>query len=173
MSKSEKYGLIGILVLLVVAIVVSGIISVKNDSEEISNDGDEIYNNAQVESAAVKENEKGDFIQIDINQYLEMYNGSEKQIILIARPTCHYCQIAEPILQNLIYEYKLNINYLNTDNFEENDQQTLINSDEKFSNGLGTPTLVVVGEGQIYDAVDGLTDKAHYKEFFKKNGYIK
>ena len=102
-----------------------------------------------------------------------MYNGSEKQIILIARPTCHYCQIAEPILQNLIYEYKLNINYLNTDNFEENDQQTLINSDEKFSNGLGTPTLVVVGEGQIYDNVDGLTDKAHYKEFFKKNGYIK
>ena len=36
MRKSEKYGLIGILVLLVVAIVVSGIISVKNDSEEIS-----------------------------------------------------------------------------------------------------------------------------------------
>ena len=57
------------------------------------------------------EAEKGDFIQIDINQYLEMYNGSEKQIILIARPTCHYCQIAEPILQNLVYEYKLNINY--------------------------------------------------------------
>lgn len=173
MSKSEKYGLIGILVLLVVAIVVSGIISVKNDSEELSNDGDEIYNNAQAESSSVKEDEKGDFIQIDINQYLEMYNGSEKQIILIARPTCHYCQIAEPILQNLVYEYKLNINYLNTDNLEADDQQTLLNSDEYFSNGLGTPTLVVVGEGKVHDAVDGLTDKAHYKEFFKKNGYIK
>ena len=174
MSKSEKYGLIGIIVVLLIAVLVSGLVKVneKEETKELSNDGDVIYNNAQTESAAVKDSEKGDFVQIDLNQYMDMYNGSEKQIVLIARPTCHYCQIAEPIIQNLIYKYKLKINYLNTDNLSETDQQTLISSDEFFSSGLGTPTLLVVSEGKIHDTVDGLTDTAHYEEFFKTNGYI-
>ena len=172
MSKSEKYGLIGILTLLLVALIVSAVVKVNNKSQELSTDAEAIYNNAQNESAAITDEEKGEFIQIDINNYLEMYNGSEKQIILIARPTCQYCQIAEPILQNFIYKYQLSINYLNTDNFETQDDETLIESDEVFGDELGTAMLLIIGNGQVYDVVDGLTDTAHYEEFFKKNGYI-
>ena len=172
MSKSEKYGLIGIWTLLLVALIVSAVVKVNNKSQELSTDAEAIYNNAHNESAAITDEEKGEFIQIDINNYLEMYNGSEKQIILIARPTCQYCQIAEPILQNFIYKYQLSINYLNTDNFETQDDETLIESDEVFGDELGTPMLLIIGNGQVYDVVDGLTDTAHYEEFFKKNGYI-
>ena len=172
MSKSEKYGLIGILALLLIAVIVSALIGTKSDTKEVSNDSNSILDNAQAESAAVKDNEKGEFTQIDMNQYMEMYNGSEKKIVLIARPTCGYCQIAEPIIQNLIYKYNLPINYLNTDNFGENDEQTLISSNEFFESGLGTPTLLVISGGEIHDSVDGLTDAEHYEEFFKTNGYI-
>ena len=115
MSKSEKYGLIGILTLLVVVIVISCFVKVKPQTGELSNDGDVIFENAQKESSAVADAEKGDFVQIDINQYMEMYNGTEKQLVLIARPTCTYCQIAEPIIQNIIYKYNVTVNYLNTD----------------------------------------------------------
>ena len=173
MSKIEKYGLIGIAILLVVAIIVSAVVSVKPKTSELSNDPDTIYNDAQIESESIKDSEKGEFIQIDMSKYMEMYNGTEKQVVLIARPTCQYCQIAEPILQNLIYKYKLNINYLNTDNFAENDEKILTESNEFFASGLGTPTMVLISEGKIHDSVDGLTDTAHYKQFFEKNGYIK
>ena len=110
MSKSEKYGLIGILALLAIVLVISCFVKAKPGTSELSDDGDVVYENAQKESAAVQDSEKGEFVQIDINQYMEKYNGSEKQIVLIARPTCGYCQIAEPIIQSLIYKY----NFSNT-----------------------------------------------------------
>lgn len=172
MSKAEKYGLIGIGVVLVILIIVSCVIKVDKKEKELSNDANVVLENAQAESAAVVDDEKSEFNQIDINQYLEMYNGSEKQLILIARPTCGYCQIAEPIIQNLMYEHNIEINYLNTDNFSEEDDATLVKSDELFSSGYGTPTLIVVGNGGIISNVDGLTDTAHYEKFFKENGFI-
>ena len=46
-------------------------------------------------------------------------------------------------------------------------------SDEFFKEGYGTPILLVVGEGKIIDKVDGLTDSAHYVDFFKRNEFIK
>ena len=59
MSKIEKYGLIGIAILLVVAIIVSAVVSVKPKTSELSNDPDTIYNNAQIESESIKDSEKG------------------------------------------------------------------------------------------------------------------
>ena len=67
----------------------------------------------------------------------------------------------------------ININYLNTDEFKDDDQEKLVNSDDTFTNGFGTPLLLVVSNNKIVDSVDGLTDNAHYTEFFKKYGYIK
>ncbi|MBQ6497648.1 MAG: conjugal transfer protein TraF [Bacilli bacterium] len=171
MSKSEKYGLIGILTLLVVVIVISCFVKVKPQTGELSNDGDVIFENAQKESSAVADAEKGDFVQIDINQYMEMYNGTEKQLVLIARPTCTYCQIAEPIIQNIIYKYNVTVNYLNTDDLDENGEETLTSSNEALKD-VGTPTLLVVSEGTIHNTVDGLTDTAHYEQFMKDNGFI-
>ena len=172
MSKGEKYGLIIIGVVLLIVLIVSSVLSVKTpESKELSNDADQIYANAQEESSSVKDSEKAEFAYIDISQYFDMYHGSEKQIVLIARPSCQYCQIAEPILQKLAKDYNLKINYLDTDEFGENDQQTLIDSNEAFKN-LGTPMLLVVSDDQIHDSVNGLTDAAHYIEFFKTNGYI-
>lgn len=170
--NKKTYIIIGI-VLLFVLIILSAVVTKKEETTELSNDPDVIYENAQKESAAVKDNEKKEFTQINLDTYFEMYKNEANDIVLIARPTCGYCQIAEPIIQNVAYEYSLKINYLNTDNFENTEEQTLQNSDEHFSSGLGTPTLVIVGGGKIIDAVDGLVDKAHYIDFFKRNGFIK
>ena len=178
MSKSEKYCLVGILTILVIALIVSALVTSNDKGKttsggELSNDPDVIYENAQKESAAIAEDEKGEFVQIDANQYLEMYNGSEKQLVLLARPTCGYCQIAEPIIQKLMHDYNITINYLNTDNFSAEDEQNVIASDKLFESGLGTPMLLLVGDSKIIDNVDGLVDTANYKQFFIKYGFIK
>ena len=71
-----------------------------------------------------------------------------------------------------IDKYNIDINYLNTDNFQDEDSQKLINSDSYFSEGFGTPLLLVIGDGSIKDRLDGLSDTKHYIEFLKKNGYV-
>lgn len=168
--NKKTFGIIGI-VLVVILLIVS--CSIKSDKEEKSSDDIQtIINNAQKESENVKEEEQKEFTEINIDEYLNKYNGEEKSIVLIGRPTCHYCQIAEPILHNIAYKYDLNIFYLNTDNFQDGDSEKLVNSDSFFSEGFGTPLLLVLSNGSINSKVDGLTDTNHYVEFFKSNGFI-
>ena len=171
--NKQKIFIIGLIAVVVILIILSFFVGGKdNESSTSSNEGDVIYANAQKESAAIKDNEKKEFTQIDINTYLDYYKSDEQTLVLIARPTCQYCMVAEPIIQNIMYEYDLNINYLNTDNFQGDDEATLVKSDDYFSEGFGTPMLLNIAGGRIINSVDGLTDKDHYISYLKENGYI-
>lgn len=170
-DKKVIIAIIAIAALLMISFFISP--KEKEKDATIPEDANEILTKAQKESEIAKNSEKKDFINIDVNKYLEYFNGTDKKIILIGRPTCHYCEIAEPILHNIAFEYNLDIYYLNIDDFSEEDTANFYHSDESFSEGFGTPTLLVVGNGNIQDKVDGLMDKTHYIEFFKLNKYIK
>lgn len=141
-------------------------------TKETTRDSNTIMTNAQKESTSISESEQKKLTEIDISKYLDLYSGSKKSLVLIARPTCGYCQIAEPIIRNVAYKYDIDINYLNTDELSESDEEELIRSDDYFSSGYGTPLLLVVSDKKIVDKVDGLTDSIGYKEFFTKNGFI-
>ena len=110
---------------------------------------------------------------IDVDTYLDLYKGDEKAIVLFSRPTCGFCQIAEPILQHISYQYDLTINHINTDEMDSDDSTNLVESNDYFSDGLGTPLLMVVSNGEIVDVVSGLVDTASYVDFFSDNGFIK
>lgn len=131
-----------------------------------------IIEKAQSESATVNDSEMKEFSQIDVDRYLDMYAGKENKVVLVARPTCSYCQIAEPIIKNIAYKYDIEINYLNTDDFADDDEARFIQSDELFSEGYGTPMLLLVSNNEIVDKVDGLADMDGYVEFFKRNNII-
>lgn len=134
---------------------------------------EDMTSRAQEESANVSEDEKKDFKDIDVDTYLDLYKGDEKTIVLFSRPTCGFCQIAEPILQHISYQYDLTINHINTDEMDSDDSTNLVESNDYFSDGLGTPLLMVVSNGEIVDVVSGLVDTASYVGFFTDNGFIK
>ncbi len=144
----------------------------KNNKNE-SNEAQSILEKAELESKNVKETEQKDFKMINLATYIEYYASDEDILVLLARPTCHYCQIAEPILKNLAYKYDIEINYLNTDDFTEEDNNNLMASDEFFSSGYGTPILLYIKNNSIIDKVDGLTNSDGYIEFLRTNGFIK
>ena len=173
--KNNKI-LLGLLVGLtvIVVLVVAFVASSNNNSDSNSStyDANDIVSRAQQESQSIKDSEKKDFIDIDINKFQEFYNGSDNKIVLFSRPTCGYCQIAEPILQNIMYKYKFDIYHVNTDNMSEDDFTTLKNINSEFD-GFGTPLLVVVSNNKIVDKVSGLNDMSGSKEFFKKYNFIK
>ena len=123
-------------------------------------------------SSDIPEDEQGDLTDIDIDEYLDLKEGDEASIIYIARPTCHYCQEMEPIVRNIVYEYGVEVNYLNTDELDDDGQAKLVKSDDYFSEGYGTPLLLVVKDDEIVDIQEGLTDKDATVNFLKDNGFI-
>lgn len=175
MKNNQKLFAGIMIVILIILIIVSCFIGNNDESgntKSTETNTQNIMASIQKESNSIKDEEKKELPEIKVDEYLEKYRGVEKQIILIARPTCAYCKIAEPIIQNVAYENDLIISYLNTDNFSGDDDKKLIESDEYFKEGFGTPLLLIVKEEKIIDKVDGLTDKEHYVEFFKNNGFI-
>lgn len=162
----------GVAVVCLISFLVS---SQANNSEGNTNDNSSsssIIEKAQSESAAVNDSEMKDFSQIDVDRYLDMYTGKENKVVLVARPTCSYCQIAEPIIKNIAYKYDIEVNYLNTDDFADDDESIFIQSDELFSEGYGTPMLLLISNNEIVDKVDGLADMDGYLDFFKRNNII-
>ena len=143
-----------------------------NSSTTSSSSASDMTSRAQEESANVPDDEQKDFNDIDIDEYLDLYDGSEDSIVLFSRPTCGFCQIAEPILHHIAYQYKLTINHVNTDEMSSDDETKLVESDDYFSDGFGTPLLVVVSNGEIVDMVSGLVDTDSYVSFFTDNGFI-
>lgn len=173
--KNNKILVILGIVLAVILIIICSMVGTDSNNtktDKVMEDGQTIVTNAQKESEAVKDEEKKEFTQINVDKYLEYYAGEENKIILVARPTCHYCQIAEPILQNISFKYNIEINYLNTDEFRDDDQTKFVNSDDTFKDGFGTPFLLIVSNNKIVSSVNGLTDEDHYISFFKTNGFI-
>ena len=125
-------------------------------------------------SSDIPEDEQGDLNEIGIDEYLDLLKGDEASIIYVARPTCHYCQEMEPIVRNIVYEYGIEVNYLNTDELDDEGQADFIESNDYFDEegGYGTPMLIVVKDDEFVDVLEGLTDKDTAVNFFKDNGLI-
>lgn len=125
-------------------------------------------------SSDIPEDEQGDLNEIDIDEYLDLKEGSKASIIYVARPTCHYCQEMEPIVRNIVYEYGVTVNYLNTDELDDDGQAKFVKSDDYFDEkgGYGTPMLIIVKDDKFVDVLEGLSDKDTVVKFFKDNGLI-
>lgn len=177
-SKDKLLKGIGITVGVLLLVVVSFALSANNSeayqessttTEESS--GDDVLQLAIKQAGEISDDERTSPKEITIDEYLDIYNGSSQKLVLISRPTCQYCQIATPILENIIYNYGVEINYLNTDEFDDDANSKFVSSDEYFSEGYGTPMLLLVGNGKLVDQVDGLTTRDEYLSFLKKYGW--
>lgn len=166
----------GILIFLLICFIVSSnnseVYKESTNQEETENGGDDILQTAISQAGEVSDDEREQPNEITVDEYLNMYHGNEQKIILLSRPTCQYCKIATPIIENIIYKYHVNINYINTDEIDADDNSNLVTSDEYFSEGYGTPTLLLVGNDQIIDQIDGLTTRDEYIKFFQKYGFM-
>ena len=144
----------------------------KNSSTEESSGNDQT-SALQKESESISEDEQADIEEVSVDKYLELMDEDEPSVIYIARPTCSYCQIETPIMKHVVYQYPdARIYYLNTDEFEDEDQSKFIKSDDMFSESFGTPTTIVVKGGKVVDSIAGATTGDNLIELFKKNGII-
>ena len=116
--------------------------------------------------------ETAGFNELSLDEYLEVIHKDEKSIILVARPTCPYCEKFSPILKEAMDDMNLTINYIDTDKFSNEDWTTFseslayLNSEE-----WGTPLILIVQNGEVIAENNGYVDLSTIKSFFKANGY--
>lgn len=174
--KDKSNIILGIVAVVVVVLCFFATSGISNPEKEKSTDEltvQEIIELAQRESAAVKDDERKEFEEIDMDEYLDIYEDEDMSIVFLGSSSCGYCKVAQPIVENVAYEYDLDIYYLNSGEFSENDKEDFISSNELFSEGYGTPMILIVSDGEIITYLDGLTYHDDYVKFFRDNGFIK
>ena len=176
-SKKKEQIKNATIIILVLVIVFGGSFlasEVKSDKSKSNNTTptNKQENNTTSNDDEISEDKQAELNSIDIDKYLSLKKGNDKSIIYISRPTCHYCQQEDPIIKNIVYETKVTVNYLNTDELDDDGNSKLIKSDDYFSEGYGTPLLLVVQKNKIVDKIEGLTSKGNIVSFFKKYGFI-
>lgn len=128
-----------------------------------------------VEPETFSEEEQAELKNVTVDDYLALKAGSDVSVIYIARPTCSHCVTQTPRMKYIKYKYGVEINYLNTDEFNEDgtDYDKLVASDSFFDEGFGTPTILIVQNDKIIDSVSGESEVSDVVELFKTHGLIK
>ena len=178
-SKLIKICVVTFSIILVCAVCFS--ISLSNGEKYSSNNtssdssdtsSDDILQKATEEAASISDDKRKSPETISIDEYLEYYGGSTSTVVLFARDSCQYCKLATPILENIIYENDVDLKYVDLSTLSDDDKSMLANSDDYFKEGISTPLLVVVGNNNMTDYIDGLSTKENYTAFFKKYGFM-
>lgn len=119
----------------------------------------------------VSENQENDtkLNKISCKDYQELTKSEDKSIVLIARPTCPHCVNFIPILEEIVEEYGITINYFNTDALSKEEVTAFYTSSELFSSeNFGTPTLLIVKDGNILRYRSGFAEKDVAVKWLKK-----
>lgn len=116
--------------------------------------------------------ETAGFKNVSLSEYLELIKKPEKSIILVARPTCGFCEQFTPVLKQAKEDMNLTVNYVNTDDFSQEDWNTFNNS-LSYLNSVewGTPLILIVQNGEAIAENQGYVELSTIKEFFKNNGF--
>lgn len=110
--------------------------------------------------------------KIGYEEYEEIINSDEKQIVVFAQTGCSHCEEARPVLNDIAEEYGITINYLNITDLSTDDQTSMTESLDILSDGFVTPLTIVVQNKEVIDSIEGFDSEETMVEFFKENGFI-
>lgn len=152
-----------------IVLVIILVIGVAYGTSNMKDDKSSKTDNKTSETIALEE---AGFNEVTLDEYLELIKEPEKNIILVARPTCGYCEAFAPILSEAADDLKLGINYIDTDKLSEEDWDTFTNSlDYLNTEEWGTPLTLIVQNGEVVAENNGYSELDAIKDFFKKNGF--
>lgn len=111
---------------------------------------------------------------IDYSGYEKLLNSKDTNILVIGQTTCSYCLKAKPILNKIVIDKKIRINYIDVNILEAEDRTKFNNSlDYLKNNNWGTPLTLILKNGEVVDSANGLLDYDGYVKLFQDNGLIK
>ena len=97
-------------------------------------------------------------------------SSTQATLVYIGRPTCTYCKLLTPSLEEMASRYNFNYVYINTDEMRSNYMNKIM-SDLNLTE-IGTPYLTIVKNNEVVDTQNGYADYDKSFEFLKKNSII-
>ena len=153
--KSIFYTLICILVFAAISAVFTIILTVdyhnnnknKNNNTSTSEKSENGNSNTGTDE---QEYDVSMFTEITAEQLINLYNGEEKALIYIGRPTCGYCVAFLPTLQRAQEELGYKTYYYDISNVTDEDYAAITGLNNFMAENFGyTPMVIVVQNGQI------------------------
>lgn len=112
------------------------------------------------------------FTEITYSEYEEKMNAKEPFLVVIVRDGCGYCEMYEPIVEEVANEYRLPIYYINMTNLNNDEYTALGTSNSYFKKNQGkwgTPTTLFMYGNSVIDSIPGYVDKDEFVKFVKEN----
>ena len=106
-----------------------------------------------------------EFSEIVTSESLDGY------FVYIGRPTCQYCRIFEPILQETLEDLEITMYYFQTAKARYDDEQTMLALLAPL-NIEGIPIIVYLVNGSVVDYIIGVHTQAEITAFLEINNKI-
>lgn len=106
-----------------------------------------------------------------VTTFNEIYESSEKEVVLFAAPYCKFCQKFKPVLTEIADENNFKFYYFDTSAVFDSEMQKII--DKIGLNLNGIPHLAVIDSKKVIAEQSGNVSKEQTIEFLKEAGIIK
>lgn len=148
-----------LILLVVVLLIVALFVTMKKEPE------------LDIELPIALQGEAG-FTEITYSEYEEKMNTEAPFLVVVVRDGCGYCEMYEPILEEVSGEYKIPIYYINMSNLSSEEYTALGTSNSYFKKNQGkwgTPTTLFMYGESVIDSISGYVDKDELVDFVKEN----
>lgn len=112
---------------------------------------------------------------IDYDDFENLLESKQKNVIIIGKNDCKYCEDVIKILNSIILNYNIEINYINIEKFN-NDISLKIEKklkDMGYTDGFTTPITLITENNKLLDYIIGTSTEQYFVDIFKENGIIK
>jgi len=158
---SKKVKIIWIIFMFILIVILSFMISEYKRREEIK----------KYYSIDVLDTSK--YNKITTDDFMELVSKNELSFVYIGKNNCDNCQKQSEVLNELIKEYNIKVNYLSIVKISAYDRyERLAKLEKDFENEISTPTLMLVKDNKIVMYKTGLIEKNDLVKEFKDNKFI-
>lgn len=113
--------------------------------------------------------------EIDYNQYKELLNSNDKNIIVIGNKNNKDSNDVIESLNKIIYNYDIKVNYIDIENINSNLSNKVKEKLENigYTGGFSIPLVVIAESGKILDFSVGNSAEEYFVDIFIETGVIK
>lgn len=154
---SKQKDIILILLVVVLLVVACIVTSTKKESK------------VNIELPVAVEGEAGTKT-ISYTEYEELMNSNKPFLMVIIQDGCGYCEMYEPVVEEVANELGIPVNYLNLTNLSSEESSKLSKSNSYLKkNQWGTPTTLFMVGDKVIDSIGQYVDKDTFVSFVKEN----
>lgn len=112
---------------------------------------------------------------INFDEFNNLINNSEKNVIVIGKDDCKYCDEVIETLNDISINYNIKINYINIGEMNSEVSVEIQNklNELEYEDGFTTPMTLIVENNKLLNYIIGASNEEYFVDIFTENGIIK